>query len=276
MNEVYRQDEKDMKTISLYALMGIPLIQPGDDVGSIICDTAEKQNFLFQDRDIVVIASKIISKAEGQLIDTDQIKPSKEAQLLSEKVGIDPKNLEVILRETKKLLIARPNLLLTENLLGIIGTKSGVDSSNTTEGPKGKKVVAILPKDPDLSAAKIRKTIKESTGKEVAVVINDTFGRSDRKGSIGMAIGFSGISAIYSPDIKEDIHGKVRNPQIAQVDEISASASLLMGQTNERRPVIILRGLEYKTSETDGIKDLLYPSTKYIQDALDVSRQFEK
>jgi len=275
MNEIYRQDEKDMKTISLYALREIPLIQPGDDVGSIICNLAEKQNFLFQDRDIVVIASKIISKAEGQLVDTDQIKPSKESLLLSEKVGIDPKNLEVILKETKKILIARPNLLLTENLLGIIGTKSGVDSSNTTEGPKS-KVVAILPKEPDLSAAKIRKIIKDATGKEVAVVINDTFGRSDRKGSIGMAIGFSGISAIYSPEIKEDIHGKIRNPQIAQVDELSASASLLMGQTNERRPVIILRGLEYKTSETDGIKDLLYPSTKYIQDALDVSKQFEK
>lgn len=275
MNEIYRQDEKDMKTISLYALREIPLIQPGDDVGSIICNLAEKQNFLFQDRDIVVIASKIISKAEGQLVDTDQIKPSKESLLLSEKVGIDPKNLEVILKETKKILIARPNLLLTENLLGIIGTKSGVDSSNTTEGPKS-KVVAILPKEPDLSAAKIRKIIKDATGKEVAVVINDTFGRSDRKGSIGMAIGFSGISAIYSPEIKEDIHGKIRNPQIAQVDELSASASLLMGQTNQRRPVIILRGLEYKTSETDGIKDLLYPSTKYIQDALDVSKQFEK
>lgn len=275
MNEIYRQREKDMKTISLYALREIPLIQQGDDVGSIICDSAEKQNFLFQDRDIVVIASKIISKAEGQLIDTDKIKPSKEAQLLSEKVGIDPKNLEVILRETKKILIARPDLLLTENRLGIIGTKSGVDSSNTTEGPKG-KVVALLPKNPDLSASKIRKIIKDATGKEIAVVINDTFGRSDRKGSIGMVIGFSGISAVYSPEIKEDIHGKIRNPEIAQVDEISASASLLMGQTNERRPVIVLRGLEYKISETDGIKDLLYPSTKYIQDALDVSRQLEK
>lgn len=262
-----------MRIISLYALIGIPLIQPGDDVGSIICDTAEKRNFLFQDRDIIVIASKIISKAEGRLVDTDKIKPSKEALLLSENVGIDPKNLEVILRETKRLLIARPNLLLTENLLGIIGTKSGVDSSNTTEGPKS-KVVALLPKNPDLSAAKIRKIIKDATQKEVAVVINDTFGRSDRKGSIGMAIGFSGISAIYSPEIKLDIHGKTRNPEIAQVDEISAAASLLMGQTNERRPVIILRGLEYETSETDGIKDLLYPSTKYIQDALDVSRQF--
>ena len=275
MSEIYRQGEKDMKTILLYALRDIPLIQPGDDVGSIICNVAEKQNFLFQDRDIVVIASKIISKAEGQLIDTDQIKPSKRARLLSEKLGMDPKNLEVILGETKKLLIARPNLLLTENRLGIICTKAGVDSSNTTEGPKG-KVVALLPKDPDLSAAKIRKTIKDATEKEIAVVINDTFGRSDRKGSIGMAIGFSGISAIYSPEIKEDIYGKIRNPEVAQVDEISASASLLMGQTNERRPVIILRGLEYKISETDGIKNLLYPSTKYIQDALDVSRQFEK
>lgn len=264
-----------MKTISLYALKEIPLIQPKDDVGSIICEVAKKQSFLFQDRDIVVVASKIISKAEGQLVDVEKVEPSEKAQSLAKELEMDPKNLEVILRETKSLLIIRPNLLLTESLLGFIGTKSGVDSSNTTEGPKG-RIVALLPKNPDLSAAKIRKTIKKATGKEVAVVINDTFGRSDRKGSIGMAIGFSGISAIYSPDIKEDIHGKIRNPEIAQVDEISASASLLMGQTNERRPVIILRGLEYNTSETDGIKDLLYPATKYIQDALDISRQLEK
>lgn len=267
--------EHKPKTISLYALADIPLIQLGDDIGSIICATAKSQNYLFQDRDIVAIASKIISKAEGQLIDTDQVEPSPKTRLLSEKLGIAPKNLEVILRETKKLLITRSDLLLTENRLGMICTKAGVDSSNTMEGPKG-KVVALLPKDPDLSAAKIRKTIKDITGKEVAVVINDTFGRSDRKGSIGMAIGFSGISAVYSPERTLDIHGKIRKPEIAQVDELSAAASLLMGQTNERRPVIILRGLEYKTSETDGIKDLLYPASKYIQDALDVATQLEK
>ena len=275
MNEIYQQEKEDMKTILLCALKGIPLIQPGDEVGSIICDAAKKQNFLFHDRDIIVVASKIISKAEGQLVDVEKVEPSEKAKLLAKELRMDPKNLEVILRETKRLLIARPNLLLTESLLGFIGTKSGVDSSNTTGGPKG-RIVALLPKDPDLSAAKIRKTIKKIFGKEVAVVINDTFGRSDRKGSIGLAIGISGIAAVYSPDIKEDIHGKIRNPQIAQVDEISASASLLMGQTNERRPVIILRGLEYKTSATDGIKDLLYPATKYIQDALDISRQFER
>lgn len=260
------KETEEMKTISLYALRGIPLIEPGDDVGLIICDVARKENFLFHDRDIVVIASKIISKSEGQLVDVDKIKPSRRAQLLAKKLEMDPKNLEIILSETRKLLIARPNLLLTENLLGMIGTKSGVDSSNSTKGPEAREVV-LLPRNPDLSATQVRKTIRDATGKEVAVVINDTFGRPDRKGSIGLAIGFSGISAIYSPDIRLDIHGKTRNPQVAQVDEIAASGSLLMGQTNERRPVIILRGLDYKTSETDRINDLLYPVSKYIQDA---------
>jgi len=261
-----------MKEVNLFALSGIPLIQKGNSIGGIICKQAEEQNFLFENSDIVVIASKIVSKAEGRLVDTDKIKPSKKAVSLAEKLGMNPRNLEVILRETKRILVARPDLLLTENHLAFICTKAGVDSSNTVAGPKG-KIVALLPHNPDSSAKKIRKIIEEATGKKTAVIINDTFGRPDRKGSVGMAIGISGIAAIYSPPTTTDIFGKQRHPEIAQVDEIAAAASLLIGQTNERRPVVVVRGVEYQASETSKIKDLLHPTAKYIQDALEITKQ---
>ncbi len=264
-----------MKQINLYALEGIPLIQQGDDLGVIICKTAKKEKFFFEDGDILIVTSKIVSKAEGRLVDTYKIKPSEETLSLAKKAEIEPRNLEVILRETKRLLIARPNLLLTEDRLGLISTKAGVDSSNTLPGPKG-QIVSLLPENPDTSAEIIRQTIEKNTGKKIAVIINDTFGRPDREGSVGMAIGISGIAAIYRPLSKEDIHGKKRHPEIAQVDEIAAAASLIMGQTNERRPVVIARGINYQTSETDKIKDLLHPVAKYIQDALEVTEQAKK
>lgn len=268
-------ESKPLREINLFALPDIPLIKQGDDLGKIICESATKSNFTFKDSDVVVIASKIISKAEGRLVDTEMIKPSKETILLAEKLDMDPRNLEVILHETKRLLIARPDLLLTEHHLGFICTKAGVDSSNTIAGPKG-RVVALLPENSDASAKRIQEIIQETTGKKIAVIINDTFGRPDRKGSVGIAIGISGIAAIYTPQTTKDIFGKQRHPKIAQVDEIAAAASLLMGQTNERRPVVVIRGVEYQASETSKIKELLHPTIKYIQDAIEIAEQVKK
>jgi len=261
-----------MKTLNLYALEGIPLIQQGDDIGTIICDVAEKEKFSFENSDIVVVTSKIISKAEGRLVDTYKVKPSKETVALSKKLEMDSGKLEVILGETKRILIARPGLIVTEDCLGFISTSAGVDSSNTLPGPKG-QVLSLLPEDPDASAKRIRETIEQEIGRKIAVIINDTFGRADRKGSVGMAIGISGIAAVYYPPKKEDIHGKKRSPEIAQIDEIAAAASLIMGQTNERRPVVIVRGVDFQPSETDKIKDLLHSVAKYIRDALEVIKQ---
>lgn len=261
-----------MKRVTLYALKGVPLIQQGDDIGAIICETAVKNRFPFTDGDIVVVASKIVSKAESRLVDTDFIKPSKKALSLSRETGIAATTLELILRETKRVLIARSNLFLTEHRLGFICTKAGVDSSNTEIGPKG-KIVALLPKDPDSSARKIRRTIKHKTDRNVAVIINDTFGRPDRLGSVGMAIGIAGISAVFVPAIQEDIHGKKRHPEISQVDELAAAASLLMGQTNERRPVIIVKGVDYQVSEKDCVQNLLHPISKYFEDAAEIVRR---
>ena len=264
-----------MKTLNLYALESIPLIQQGDDIGTIICEVAEKEKFSFENGDIVVVTSKIVSKAEGQLVDAYKIKPSEKTVTLAKKLEMDPRKLEVILRETKRVLIARPGLILTEDRLGFISTGAGVDSSNTLPGPKG-QILSLLPKDPDMNAKRIREVVREKTGKKIAVIINDTLGRADRKGSVGMAIGISGIAAVYYPPTKEDIHGKKRSPEIAQIDEIAAAASLVMGQTNERRPVVIVRGVDFQPSETATIKDILHPAEKYIQDASEVVKQIKR
>lgn len=266
---------KSPREINLTALPDIPLIKQGDDLGKIVCEFAARINFTFESGDIVVIASKIVSKAEGRLVDTYKVEPSEETVALAKKLGMDPRKLEVILGETKRVLIARPGLIVTADRLGFISTSAGVDSSNTLPGPKG-QVVSLLPEDPDDSAKRIRQTIEQKTGKRIPVIINDTFGRADRKGSVGMAIGISGIAAVYYPSTREDIHGKRRSPEIAQIDEIAAAASLVMGQTNERRPVVIVRGVDFQPSETGKIKDLLHPVTKYIQDALEVTKQVKE
>lgn len=165
-----------MKTFNLHAIEGIPEIQQGDDIGTIICEITEKEKFSFETGDIVVVTSKIVSKAEGRLVDTYKVEPSKKTITLAKKLEIDPRKLEVILGETKKVLIARPGLIVTEDRLGFISTSAGVDSSNTLPGPKG-QIVSLLPKDPDSSAKRIRKTIEQKTRKKIAVIINDTFGR---------------------------------------------------------------------------------------------------
>ena len=260
--------------VTLHAISGIPLIRPGDDLGEVICAAAVNEHYQFEDRDIAVIASKIVSKSEGQIVGTENIRPSQQTAEIAKHIGMNPHNLEVILSETKKLLVARPDLLLTVHRIGFICTKAGVDSSNIGPGPKGKEVV-LLPKDPDLSARRIRWTIQTITGKEVVTIVCDTFGRADRQGSVGMAIGISGIAANYTQG-HMDLFSKQRSPSVSQVDEIAAAASLVMGQTNEARPVVVVRGVEYQPSETDTILDVLQPYSKYLKDVLDIAAQIKK
>jgi coenzyme F420-0:L-glutamate ligase/coenzyme F420-1:gamma-L-glutamate ligase len=257
-----------MKMI-LYAIPNIPIIKRGDNVGKIIYEAARAEGFIFQDGDIVVVASKIVSRAEGRLVDIRKVKPSTKALKLAEKLGVDPRYLEVILSETERLLIVRPDLLLTEHRLGFICTKAGVDRSNVAPGQG--KIVALIPEDPDGSAQRIRETIQSITGKRVAVIINDTFGRPYRIGSVGMAIGISGIAALYTEEAF-GLFGRKRHVAASQVDEIAAAASLLMGQT-KNRPVIVVRGLEYQPSETDTISEVLRSYDSYKRDILEMAEQ---
>lgn len=262
-------DEK--MDIMLYAVPNIPLIKPGDDIGKIVCEKIKNEHFSIKDKDIIVIASKIVSKAEGQIIDIQKIKASGEAVKLAEKIKVDPSYAQVLLNETKKFLWLKPEVVLTEHRLGIVCTKAGIDRSNVSPG-KG-RIVSLLPKNPDSSAKNIRRTIEMLTGKKIAVIINDTFGRPYRTGSVGMAIGISGISALYSLEAK-DLFDRKRHPMISQVDEIAAAASILMGQTTERRPIIIVRGFNYQFSEKDTVvSDVIRP---YEEEILSIAEEIQR
>lgn len=268
------EQEIDIRRIEIYAPRDIPLIREGDNIAEIIYETLGKKRFFLRDEDIVVVTSKIVSRAEGRLRETSGVKPSEEAILLAQKTGKDPKRIEIAIKsEIKKPLIARSGLFLTEHRLGFICTDGGIDSSNTAAGEKG-KVVSLLPENPDASARRIREEIQSKTQKRIAVIIIDTFGRPDRRGSVGMAIGISGINPIYAPSESLDLFGNPRRPEIAVVDEIAAAASSIMGQTNEGLPVAIVRGVRYHPSETATIQDLLYPAEKYIEDAKQIAGNF--
>lgn len=256
--------------VTLYAIPGIPLIKPGDNLGEIIDDSASRAGFALEDNDVLVVAQKIVSKAENRLVNLDTVKPSQKATRLAKQVQIDPRHAEVVLRETKTLLRIRPGILIAEHRLGFIASKAGVDRSNATEDQG--QTVTLIPEDSDLSAHRIRETIQSKTGKRIVVIINDSFGRPYREGSVGMAIGIAGISAIHKVN-KPDLFGRELHNQIALVDEIAAAASILMGQANERRPVIVVRGVDYQQSESDTIAGVLRP---YEAEILEIAAQIKK
>lgn len=247
---------RDLHIITLSAIPGVPLIKAGDDVGTVICDCAEKGEIAFAQDDVLIIASKIISKAEGRSMRLVDVTPSAQAHELAAKSQKDPRLVELMLRESKGVSRVVPGMLIMEHRLGFICTSAGVDRSNaySAEGD----TPTLLPEDPDASARRIRNTIRQRTGNEIAVIINDSFGRPFRLGSVGMAIGFAGIAAIEYVS-RDDLYGRRRNNQIALVDELAAAASALMGQTNEGRPAIICRGVAYTRDEQTSISQLIRP-----------------
>lgn len=242
-------------TVGLYPIPNIPVIKTGDDIPQIIYQAAKDDGFVFQDRDIVVVTHKIVSKAEGAWVKLAEITPSVYARELAEKTGRDPRLCQVYINESKEILgIKKGKYILTRHRLGFMDTGAGVDSSNS--GKPGEEIVTILPKDPDASARKIRSVLKELTGKELAVIICDTFGNEFRDHSISFAIGIAGIQPKAIKDTV-DLYGRAKQTASAQVDEITAAAGMLMGQANESVPVVIVRGVEYTISENASIKDIL-------------------
>lgn len=245
-----------MKKVELFTLPRIPLVKEGDDIGSLILEASEGCGLTILENDIVVIAHKIVSKAEGRIVNLSQVTPSKEASQLAKRTGRDPRHCEVIIRESKRILYTNDRAIITEQKLGFVNTSSGVDRSNS-ESKEG-EIAVLLPEDPDGSAGKIREKLMSVLKVEVAVIINDSMGRPWRKGSVGMAIGLAGISATHKSE-KQDLAGRTIRPEIALVDEISASASMLMGQADERVPVVVLRGVDYVVDSNPRIQDLLRP-----------------
>jgi coenzyme F420-0:L-glutamate ligase/coenzyme F420-1:gamma-L-glutamate ligase len=223
------------------ALPGIPLVAPGDDLTALILAGVAAASETLRDRDVLVVAQKIVSKAEGRAVDLRTVTPSPRARTLAAEVDKDPRLVELILAESDEILRTRPGLLIVQHRLGLVLANAGIDQSNID----GERVL-LLPRDPDASAAGLRAAIVQRAGVDVGVVIADSIGRPFRLGSIGVAIGAAGIAALADLRGVPDLFGRpLRTTMVGVADELAACASLLMGQAAEGRPVVLLRGLAF-------------------------------
>ncbi|MCG7534608.1 coenzyme F420-0:L-glutamate ligase [Pseudoalteromonas sp. OOF1S-7] len=231
----------------------MPFIKCGDVISSIILDSCKEEGISVEDGDIIVIAQKIISKSEGRQKRLGDYTVSEEAFSLAAKTGKSPEYTQAVLEESKELVVVSNGLIIVEHKLGYVHANAGIDQSNINSEDE----VLLLPCDPDSSASEIRESIYKMSGKEVAVIINDSSGRAFRNGVTGFSIGSAGIEALSDLSGESDIYGRpLKNTQVAVADEVSAAASLVMGQSNESIPVVIVKGLNYSKSQ-EGSQSLI-------------------
>ncbi|MBG04559.1 MAG: coenzyme F420-0:L-glutamate ligase [Rhodospirillaceae bacterium] len=228
--------------LTLIALEGIPLVKPGDDLANLIGDALEQSGERLADGDILVVAQKIVSKTENRLVDVTTIEPSDQAKDLAVEVDKDPRVVEIILRESRAVIRKKPGVLIVENNLGLIMANAGIDHSNV-ESKVPERTLLLLPEDPDASAERLQRAIRSKFGIDVGVIINDSVGRPWRIGTMGLAIGISGLPAVTDLRGDKDLFGReLRVSEEAVGDELAAAASLLQGQGAEGKPVVLVRG----------------------------------
>lgn len=234
--------------LELIALPDFLQVAAGDDLAVLVNDGLARAGVTLQDHDVLVLAQKIVSKAEGRLVDLTEVTPSAEAGKLAGEVLKDPRLVELVLRESKRVVRARPNVLIVEHRLGLIMANAGIDQSNVRAD--GRELALLLPENPDASAERLRARLAEKAGVKLGVVINDSFGRPWRRGTTGVAIGSAGLPALIDRRGEADLYGrKLQVTMIGYADEIAASASLLMGQADEGQPAVLLRGLNWSAAD---------------------------
>ncbi|MGE5782386.1 MAG: coenzyme F420-0:L-glutamate ligase [Nitrososphaerales archaeon] len=231
-------------------------IKPNDNLIDIILSSLHKSNSLgikIKNKDILVIAQKIISKQEGMFVELARVIPSKQALEIKKCVDKDPRLIELILQESRKIIKIFNKTMIVETKQGFICANAGIDQSNVS---KNQDRVLLLPRNPDQTASRIRREIKRKTGKEIAVIISDTFGRPFRNGQTNVAIGVSGVKPIKSYIGKKDMYGNVlKVTEIAIADEIAGASELVMGKSN-KIPAVIIRGFNFTIARKSNIKDL--------------------
>jgi coenzyme F420-0:L-glutamate ligase / coenzyme F420-1:gamma-L-glutamate ligase len=250
--------DQKASSLVLTSLPGLPLVQPGDDLCGLILAGLRAAGLVLQSGDVVAIAQKVVSKSEGCLVNLTDVTPSAQALELAAVTQKDPRFVEVVLSESNEVMRARPNTLIVEHRLGFVCANAGVDRSNV--GPHGgEEIVLLLPRDPDASCQALRERLRAETGADVAVLINDSHGRAWRNGTVGVALGVAGFPALLDLRGHPDLFDyALQVTQIGLADELAAAASLLMGQADEGRPVIHIRGVPYPFREGNA-RELLRP-----------------
>ena len=225
-----------------HAIPGIPLIEAGDDIIGIIIEKGAAADLHLRSGDCLVISSKIVSKSCGRQVALAGVAPSSEARTLADQTGKDPRLVELILRESRRVSRKRLGVLVTEHRLGLISANAGIDQSNIEAGSDA---ALLLPLDPDGAARDYRADIKRRLGCDVAVVISDSHGRPFRVGNVGVAIGAAGLPAVKDLRGQRDLYGRVMEvTQVAYADLVASAAHLLCGEADEGLPAVLLRGLD--------------------------------
>ena len=240
--------------LEIIGIKGIPLLKMGDEIADLVCNAAKEQHVDFRDHDILVVAQKIVSKVEGKMINLDTITPSNLAKKIAQSNNKDPRHIEAILNESTRIVRMQGAHLIVETHHGFVCANAGVDQSNVEHEDH----VITLPTNPDESARKIRRRLRELTGANVGVIIADTFGRAWRIGQVNVAIGVDGLRPIKDYRGSDDMFGRTLNvTQIATADELASAAELVM-KKSDGIPVAIVRGLDYVSGEGSA-KELIRP-----------------
>lgn len=252
-------------SLTLTPLINIPLIRDGDNLADILLNALNDTDLVLQNGDILILAQKIVSKSEGRTVNLSTITPSQSAIELALTSEKDPLLIELILQESNEVLRIRPGVIIVEHKLGFVCANAGIDHSNVKGDDKSVKDedwVLLLPENPDQSAKQIREEIESASGTRIGVLIIDSHGRAWREGTVGVAIGISGMPALADLRGEPDLFGfKLRVTQVGVADELAAAASLLMGQASEGTPAVHVRGFPYPLRESK-LKELLRPKER--------------
>lgn len=237
-----------MKTVVFTALPGLPEIEAGHDLSQIIATAVESAGLVPAPFDVIVIAQKIVSKAEGRVVDLGTITPSARALELATQTRKDARLVEVVLSESQEVIRAVPNVLIVRHRLGHVMANAGVDRSNVPGAAQDR--VLLLPQDPDASAARLRSELMARWQVPIAVLISDSFGRAWRNGAVNVAIGAAGLPSIIDRRGEYDREGRVLEmTEVGLADAVAAGAALVMGEASEGTPVVLARGLQWTATE---------------------------
>ena len=240
----------------IIGLQGLPDVEPGLDLGAAITEAAQAQNLVLAADDLLVVTQKIVSKAEGRLVNLETVTPSPFAQQIAESYDKDPRVVEVVLRETRRIVKMDHGTIISETHHGLVCANAGVDESNLAEG-----TVALLPEDSDASARQLRTSIERHAGIRPAIIISDTFGRPWRDGLVDVAIGVAGLEPMKDYRDRPDTEGRIMKvTAVAVADELAAAAELVMGKL-DRVPVAVIRGYAYEPGD-GAARTLIRPPEK--------------
>jgi coenzyme F420-0:L-glutamate ligase/coenzyme F420-1:gamma-L-glutamate ligase len=228
-------------------------VHAGDDLARLVQDGLKAAGETLHDGDVLVLAQKIVSKAEGRLVRLDDVTASARAHELGRQSDKDPRLVELILQEAAEVVRVRPGVIVVQHRLGFVLANAGIDRSNVEPEPDEAERVLLLPRDPDGSAQRLREALKAATGADVAVIVNDSLGRAWRNGTVGTALGAAGLPALADLRGRPDLFQRaLQTTEVGVADEIAAAASLMMGQADEGRPIVLVRGLSFERRTGSG------------------------